>query len=440
MSATVILAVLAGLVVVGMALEELFRRTGVPDVLVLLLLGLVASMSGVFDVADLKGIDRTFTTAALVLILFEGASRLRVQELREALAPSTILTFANFLATMAVMGVLGWALIGMRPLAALCLGAILGGTSSAVVIPMVALLPLQPKTRTVLTLESAVSDVLCIVVTLALTGVLVAGELQPKIIAFDLAWSFVGAVVIGGAAAGGWAFGLRALRARRASLLAMGAAVFLVFAAAEAVGTFGAIAVLAFGIVLGNVDTFAANKPYARELALTEGERTFLSESAFFLKVLFFVYLGAALKLDGYQPFVFGGLATVAMFLLRPLVVRLSLRASTTTSADAKIAAAMVPKGLAAAVLAAVPSQAGVVEGATIEATVFGCVLFTITLAALLTLFRERPFVERALGRLFRGYLAAPASEAAAAPPRSETAAPPASEAATTPVGPSTPA
>ncbi len=401
---TVILAVLAGLVFLGMALEEVFRRTGVPDVLILLMLGLVASLSGVIDVKSLHGVDQVFTTSALVLILFEGAVRLRLKDLTSALGGATALTLISFVITVAVVGLLGVMLFQMRPLAALLLGCILGGTSSAVVIPMVQTLKINRDTRIVLTLESALSDVLCIVFTLALTAALTAGELSWGTVGLDLAYGFGVALLIGALSGFAWAVWMRALRKKRPSMLFVAAAVFLVYALAEALGTFGAIACLAFGVVLGNAETLMKGRPYAEDLGIYEGERFFLSEVAFLLKVFFFVYLGASLQLSGYEPIVFGGITTVAIFAIRPFAVRVSMRARTTPPRDAKIASVLVPKGLAAAVLATVPMQAGVAEGSLIEAVTFGVIFFSIITASALTLFVDRSFVSSAYMRLFSRY------------------------------------
>ncbi|MGA9524148.1 MAG: cation:proton antiporter [Myxococcaceae bacterium] len=401
---TVILAVLAGLVFLGMALEEVFRRTGIPDVLILLLLGLAASVSGVIDVSKLAGIDRVFTTCALVLILFEGAVRLRLKDLTSAMGGATALTLIGFFATAAVIGLLGMTLFQMRPLAALALGCILGGTSSAVVIPMVQTLKMNQDTRIVLTLESALTDVLCIVFTLALTAALTAGELSWSTIGLDLAYGFIVALVIGALSGFAWAVWMRTLRKKRPSMLFVAAAVFLVYALAEALGTFGAIACLAFGVVLGNAESLMKSRPYADELGIYEGERFFLSEVAFLLKVFFFVYLGASLQLTGYEPIVFGGLTTLAIFAIRPFAVRLSMRPKTTPARDAKIASVLAPKGLAAAVLATVPLQAGVAEGKLIEAVTFGVVFFSIIAASALTIFVDRSFISNAYMKLFSRY------------------------------------
>lgn len=439
--ATLILASLSALVLIGLALEWLFKRTGIPDVLVLLMLGLLASVLGVFHVDDLRGFDRIFTTAALVLILFEGSVRLRLSELRSAALSSLLITVVGFLVTAGAIAALAWALFGMRPLAAACLGAILGGTSSAVVIPMVATLPLTPHVKTTLTLESALTDVLCIVFALALVGALTAGEVDALGVGRSLVAAFLGAVAIGVATGVGWAYGLRVLRRDRTSMIVVGAAVFLVFAVTEALGAFGAIAVLAFGVTLGNATLLARGAVKPEELALAAGESMFLAEIAFLLKVLFFVYLGAALKLDGWQPFVFGGLATLVVFGVRPIAVHAAFSSKNTTRADATVAAALAPKGLAAAVLAGLPGQAGVKEGGTIEAIVFGTVLFSISIAAAIALFRDRPFIVGAYHRVFARFPVADPTTAAppspAATGTSPVAAPPVDQVPSTP-GPPT--
>jgi cell volume regulation protein A len=414
---TLILALLAGLVFLGMFLEEVFRRTGIPDVLILLILGIGVSIAGVFHPSWLNGLDRIFTTCALVIILFEGALRLRLEDLKAALGASTAISLLGFGFTVGGLSLLGMTLFGLPPLVAVLFGCILGGTSSAVVIPMVQTLKMNKDTKTVLTLESALTDVLSIVFTLALAKALTAGDIQASVVGKDLAYGFGAALLIGAVAGFAWAIWLRVLRKKRSSMLLVGAAVFIVYAAAEALGAFGAIACLAFGIVLGNAPAFAASKPYAHELGIFEGERMFLSEMAFLLKVFFFVYLGASLKLTGYEPFVYGGLATLVIFAVRPLAVRLALRAGTTPRKDASLAAALGPRGLAAAVLATIPGQMGIAGGGVIEAVAFGVIFFSIVIVSALTLFADKPFVSAAYGRIFRRYTGKTDDEEAALPP-----------------------
>lgn len=396
---TVVLAILALLVFVGLGLEELFRRTGIPDVLVLLGLGVVARATGFYDVGAVRGIDQVFVTSALVLLLFEGAIQLRVSDLRRGLAGGLWLTLLGFFGTMLAVGAVATLLLGMRPLAGLLLGAILGGTSSAVVLPM---LRLQRETWTVLSLESALGDVLCIVFSLLLVGALTAGTVDFAGAGAGFGVGALGALGLGSALGLVWAFGLRPLRERRVSSVALAAAVFLVYAMAEGLGTYGAIACLAFGVVLGNAPSISHKGVASADLA--PAERLFLAEIAFVLKIFFFVHLGASLHLGSWQPWAFGLLATAAIFAVRPAVVRLGLSPRTTPRRDALVAAVLVPQGLASAVLAGVPARAGVLEGAAIEAAAAGAIPLTIALSSSLLFAVDRPAVRRLYGRFFGGY------------------------------------
>lgn len=396
---TVVIALLALLIFVGLALEELFRRTGIPDTLVLLGIGVAAGATGYLDVRQLHGLDLLFTTSALVLLLFEGAIQLRVSDLRSSLGRSLRLTLLGFFLTMLAVSAVAILLMGMRPLAGLLLGAILGGTSSSVVIPR---LELERNTWTVLNIESSIGDVLCIVFSLALVGALAAGTVDYAGTGLQFALGVLGAVLLGVVAGLVWAFGLRPLRERSVSSVALAAAVFLVYAVAEGIGLYGAVACLSFGIVLGNAPSISARGVSSDDLA--PAERLFLAEIAFVLKIFFFVLLGASLPLASWKPWVFGLLATAAIFAVRPLAVRLGLRSRYTPKRDALVASALVPQGLASAVLATVPLRAGVEEGGDIYAATVGAVLFTIAFSSVLVFAIDKPFVQKLYGGLFRSY------------------------------------
>jgi cell volume regulation protein A len=400
---TLVLAALAALVFIGFFLEEFFRKTGIPDVLMLLFLGVILGATGVLNLEKLNGLDRIFTTAALILILFEGAVRMKLSELTSALGGSLGLTVFNFIFSIGAVTAVSVFVLGFPLLTGVLFGVIMGGTSSAVVIPMVNILKMRTETRTALSLESAFSDVFCIVFALALVAALGAGSLDFRAIGIDLGYGLLGALAIGGAAGAFWAIGLRSLRKRRSSFLAIGAAVFLIYAAAEALGTFAAIAVLAFGIVLGNAERLAPKLP-AADLEVSHGERFFLSEVAVELKVVFFGFLGARLDLRGYEPFVFGLLITICILAVRIPTVRLALRPSITPKRDAVIATVMAPKGLAASVLAGLPKQNGIEHGALIEATTFGVVLFSIVAASALTYMMDWRPIAGFFGRFFGAY------------------------------------
>jgi potassium/hydrogen antiporter len=62
---------------------------------------------------------------------------------------------------------------------------------------------------------------------------------------------------------------------------------------------------------------------------------------------------------------------------------------------DASVMAIMIPKGLAAAVLAAIPLQKGVVMGEFIETATYAIILFSIVICSMLVILLERTTVRQ---------------------------------------------
>jgi NhaP-type Na+/H+ or K+/H+ antiporter len=374
----------------------LFERTRIPDVVPLVILGLVLGpLFGLVAPATFGTIGGVFTTLALVIILFQGGLGLNFAALRESVGEGARLTFVNFFASAAIAGPLAHAFLGLGWLESFMVGSILGGTSSAVVIPMAQKLKLHERSRTALILESAFSDVLCIIVTLALLQSIRAHELRPGLILGQIIASFTLASVIGSIGAVFWSNILARVRELENSLFMTPAFVCIVFGLAELLGFSGAIAALAFGIVLGNIDVLTGLKMpgplFARlkPVQLNKTEEALFAEIVFLLKTFFFVYIGLSMRFTHWHTVLTGLGLTAALFIVRVPVVRWSLGAKT-TRADASLAAVMTPKGLAAAVLASMPLQAGLAGGTVIQDAVYAVILFSIAATTLLTFLLER--------------------------------------------------
>src|SRR6516164_7612074 len=92
MNATSFLAVLGGLLALAFVANRLFRLTRVPDVIVLLAVGLfLGPVSGWLQPAPFRPITDTLGTLALILILFEGGLDLNLRDtLRLMRVPSAV--------------------------------------------------------------------------------------------------------------------------------------------------------------------------------------------------------------------------------------------------------------------------------------------------------------------------------------------------------------
>jgi cell volume regulation protein A len=408
MELALVIAFVGLLVFLAHLFSKLFEKTRIPDVLVLVLVGLlVGPITGLVSPAAFGKVGGIFTIIALVIILFESGLGLTVSTLRESILRGIWLTLINFIATVVVLDTLFILMFKMTVLESLILGSILGGTSSAIVIPLVERLRLQQSSRTVLILESTFSDVLCIVVTLGFVQAFKYHELRPGLILGQIVASFLLAAAIGALAAFFWSTALNRVRRLEDNIFLTPAFVFIVFGLAELLGYSGAISSLAFGIVLGNIQSLPL--PLLKKITsfkpvkLSKREEAFFSEIVFILKAFFFVYIGLSIPLTNYLLLLAGLVLTLVLFLVRIPVVRLAFDTST-TKFDASIAAVMVPKGLAAAVLATLPLQAGIEKGIEMQYIVYAMILLTIISSTVLTFLVDQGVLRRAYSSLFSKY------------------------------------
>lgn len=404
MNVPAVVILLGLLVFLAHVLEDFFARTKVPDVLLLLGLGLLLGpASGLVQPEDLGAAGPVFTTVTLVVILFEGGLGLDLKEVSRSLAGAAGLTLWGFVASLVVVPLVAKPLLGFTWLQGLTLGAILGGTSSAVVIPVVQRIAIGHWARTVLALESALSDVLVIVVALALMGAQAHGQVRVGSLLGGMLAAFLLAALLGFLAGIMWSLALNRIRGLQKSIFTTPAFVIVVYGLVEVLGYSGAIAALALGITLGNLDAlplaFLRRTPETLA-SLTSTERQVFAEVVFLLKTFFFVYVGISIQLSSPPLVLVGALLTLALFAVRVPVVHSSLRASGCTRFEAAVAGAMTPKGLAAAVVASVPLQMGLPRGLEVKLTAFSVVLFSILLASVLVFLIERGWFNP-LARLF---------------------------------------
>lgn len=382
----------------------LFERTGVPDVLMLMLCGmLLGPVAGLVGPEDFGVAGRALATMALVIILFEGGVDLDIASLKPSIGPTLKLSLATFAVTVAIVAGCGYWLLGLPLMTALMLGVILGGTSSAVVIPIVQGLQMRGTMRNVLVLESALTDVLCIVGLFVLLDAAKQGSVSLGHTVLVLGESMGLAALAGGGTGLAWLLVLRAARKLPHGSFASAAACFIVYGVVELMGLSGAIAALCFGLALANGRRLAQATGWLqpeRLASFSQGEQGFLQEMIFVLKTFFFVYLGVSMQLESPRLFMIGALMVLLVYLWRHLLVYVTIDASVERR-DAQTAAVMVPKGLAAAVLAGLPLESGVEGGETVQVMAFVVVLLSIGLTAIMIPLQRLSATRNLYGRLY---------------------------------------
>ena len=376
---------------------EIFSKKRIPDVLMLMLIGIIIGpVLKIVDGDKLNSMGTIFGQLTLVILLFESGTELSFKTLANSIKNTVTLTIVNFIATFLTVGFFSWLVLDMNPGISFMLGAALGGSSSAVAIPLVKQISIGEKGKTILILESAFNAILCIVVTLAIIESYQAGEVKIGIIFGQVFSSFLLASIIGLLGAIFWSMILDKVRTIDNSIFTTPAFVFIIYGINELLGYSGIISALAFGIGLANMETihnrwlkkFFDRKP----TLLNPTEKTLFSELVFLMKTFFFVYVGIAIKFDSLRSVMIGLGISVIMLIIRIPVVRIALPADIDSISDKDKAflAMMIPRGLAAAVLATMISQSELIGSEGVSNIVFSVIFFSIIFTSILVPFLEK--------------------------------------------------
>jgi potassium/hydrogen antiporter len=397
------------LIFVAHAFTGLFSRTRVPDVLLLTIIGIfLGPVLHLVTPENFGAIGPVFATVTLVIILFEAGLSLDLTILRGVVRSTLTLTLTNFLVTMVVVGILAHFMLGMNSRLTLMLGAIIGSTSPAVIVPLTRRLTMAESSKTIVFLESAVSDVLSIVVAIGFMdsyrmGTLRLGQMIGQIIA-----TLVLAGLAGATGAVIWSALLQRIRGLENSIFTTPAFVFVLFGLVELLGFSGYVAAAVFGAVLGNVQAFHGMVWMRRYLpdepiTLNETERIFLGEAVFLLKTFFFIYVGVSIKFTDLRLVYIGLALTFLVFLIRIPAAWVGLD-RTVPIRDASLVAIMSPKGLAAVVLASLPLELHMESGKDLQAITYCVVFISIVLTSVLSFLIERTRLARFYAYLFRSF------------------------------------
>jgi cell volume regulation protein A len=219
--------------------------------------------------------------------------------------------------------------------------------------------------RPLLVVESALSDALAVMVVLAMIG-FGEGEISGSILAGQLGKSMlIGAVA---ALAGGliWLWMLSHLSNRPFFYLMTIGFVFLLMGAVESFHGSGALAVLIFGMVLANGEVIVGIfSPHIRDqihkrlgeggVALHPRLTESHAEVSFMTRSFFFVYLGIIFQWPGadFRLWLTIVLTIVAIIVGREIAVQLIGWVTQVPAPQRLLLSAMLPRGLATAVLAA---------------------------------------------------------------------------------------
>lgn len=308
MNLTLFFGLLGGLLVLAFLANLLARKTGVPDVLVLMGTGVL--LGPVLNLADLTrypGLREGFGTLALILILLEAGLELDIRKALKSFPAGILLAVVSYALCLGLISVASHRLLGLSWKDSLIVAAVLGGVSASVSLPVLQTMQLRPGLRMLLTVEGAVADILSVLTVTALLNA-PAGTMPVGMLVRSFTVRLTISLVLGILAGVGWAFLLPRLSDRRFWQVLTFGAVLVLFAVTEAAGGGDLLAVLIFGLALSNLPL--ARGVLGTGLVMPEGQErageehagllAFHAELSFLVRTFFFVLVGMDIRFEAF--------------------------------------------------------------------------------------------------------------------------------------------
>ena len=380
---------IAVLLLLGALGEFIFGKTGIPDVIWLVLAGIIAGpVLQIVPPTALKPSIPFVGAISLVVILSSGALKMKFADVASAAPRALLLAVLGFLfSVLAVVlfffcatrlglvkpaSLLGWILCG----------TIVGGASSLVITPTLTGGGVDTRVASVLDVETAATDTLCIVVTMVIID-LMTGD------AVELSRPFL---TLGREVGLGAGFGvitgmsfipiMPRLHGHPHNYTVFLAMMLVLYGLTDYANGNGAVAVLICGMIVGNAKSIMER--FGRgageyDWAQDANAETIRGNMSFIIKSFFFTLIGLMFPISP-RLIALGAVAAVLLLLFRIPAVRLSLRGTGLSPRQLRMVDVAIPRGIAAGVLSALPLQYGVPWAENLTPGVFSLIVFSIIL------------------------------------------------------------
>jgi len=403
MTAAHILGFLGILFIIAFIGDYLFKKISFPDILVLLALGYVAGpVLNIVDPAWVAPASPIIASLSLVIILFNGGLGLDFSQVRTAAPRAIALALLGIGASMVAAAAFVYYVLDWDLMNSLLLGAIVSGTSPAVVMPFIGRAKVSPEISSLLHIESALNGALVIVIALVILEVMTVGATEhvAPLIAKAIGMRFFIGLGIGAAAGFAWLGVMTFIEGELYDDILTLAFLFLLYLAVESLQGSGAISALVFGLILGNGMDFARFLRTKRTIEIHNTMIRFHSQISFIVKTLFFAYLGLMITFDEPSVIVPSIILSLVLLAVRFIIVPAISIGKRSLLANTGILATMLSRGLSAAVVAEIVASSDIPNARLYPEIVVVVIATTVIISAVgIPLFARKLPQERSEAR-----------------------------------------
>ncbi len=390
---TVFMLGAAAILFIGFLGRALAKKTLIPYIVWLMLFGvLIGPIFGVINFSTSSMLLPSVSTIVLVLFLFNGGLNLNIKKIFNNKAPLLTLSFANFCAATALIGLVMYVL-GYSVVQSVLIGLLMGSISSAI-IPSLKEGANKKDGNILASLESIITEPFGIIMVLIALAAILISNYSISTITTSLFSEFSIGVVIGAIFGMGWIPAMSYFQRFRYeySYAASLAIVFALYTIVQYVGGSGPIAALVFGFIIANGDGMyhALKYRHGSSFSLSRESKSFNDLITFLMTSFFFVYFGSLITTNDYYGFIVGAMIALATMVARQISTNAALYKQNVSSEEKYHTSFMLSRGTGTAIIAALLFSYNLFGRLNLLDVTFGAILFTVFLNGMLLLvFRE---------------------------------------------------
>jgi len=380
-SAPILLLAASVVIILGVLGEAFFKKTGIPDIAFLMVLGVVIGpVFGIIQPEAVIEIVPYFAALALIIIMFDGGYNLHIGNVLKTAHFAIVLVILGFAVSVGIVAAFGHYGLGWEWMDSILLGAIVGGSSSIIVFGLVRKLRISDEAKSMLSFESALTDIFATIIAFILFEAILSGQFNLDLLGQTIGRAIAVGLILGFGVGIPWMFFISKLtNAQHNYMLTLGV-LFLLFFLANSFGESGALTALVFGLMLGN------KKYLVKKLKIKLPDNTIDNslhrQVTFIVRAFFFVFVGLLASFGQIEYVIFGILAAVAIYVGRVIITHTAL-VKGFSKLDKKVTSVMIPRGLAAAVLATIPLTMGLQNGEAYPQIIFFIILTSVIITTI---------------------------------------------------------
>ncbi|MBT6838944.1 MAG: peptidase [Nitrosopumilus sp.] len=380
-SADVILLAAGVVIFLGVAGEAFFKKTGIPDVAFLMILGvIIGPVLGIIQAEAVIQDVPYFAALALIIIMFDGGLNLDIKHIVKTAHYSFTLAIIGFILSVVIISLATHYILEWTWLESILLASIVGGSSSAIVFGLVRNIRISDETKSILSFESAVTDILATIIAFILFEAVLAGHFDLQTLQETIGRAIIVGLVLGFGVGIPWMYISTKLgNAQHAYMLTL-AILFVLFFLANSFGESGALTALVFGLMIGNKKHLS--KILRFKVPKIEIDDPTHNQLTFLVRSFFFVFVGLMATFGQIEYMIFGIVVTIAVFIGRISLVK-AILTKRFSRLDKSVTKSMIPRGLAAAVLATYPITMGLPNAEAYPQMIFFIILSSVIITTI---------------------------------------------------------